>query len=277
MTVAVVLDMDPRWWCHNDAVNLMESIKFYISFMGNSVGPQLKVGIYACFSDKTETVVCGDWMSCLAKLDDELEALIMRRRSGSLESVVYESPIAQGISKSILYIGKVGDSLAISSRIIVFECSRESVDFASQSVALSNCGWAAANVRIHVVSLASETPSSNLLSVSTKTGGVHIPYSMTVGGGKLIQSMLFHLATPDDSAVKVLKIRPQSVRTHMGTTCVCHNKPMDKGYVCSICLAIYCAETGAICSVCGSRFRREAKDELPIRLQVFSKLFSLPQ
>ena len=274
MTLAVVLDMDSRWWCESPSAHVMESLKFYISVLGNSVGT-LGMSVYACFSDKTETVVSGDWSVCLNKIEDELESLIVRRKELSVETASFETPIAQGISKSILFLRK-SSNVGVSPRVVVFECSRETVDFSSQSVALSNCGWSAGSSKVHVVSLASETPSSNLLSVCVKTGGVHIPHPLTIGG-KLIQSMLFHLAAPDDGVVKLLKVRPQSSRTHMGTTCVCHNKPMDKGYVCSICLAIYCAETGAICSVCGSRFRREAKDELPVRLQVFSKLFSLPQ
>jgi hypothetical protein len=272
MSLAIVLDMDSRWWCSETTAHLLESLKYYISFMGNSVG-KLEMSVYACFSDGTETVVSGDWSMCVLKLEDELESLIVRRKESVVENV-FETPIAQGISKSILFTRRHG---SISSRIIVFECSRETVDFSSQSVALSNCGWSTGNCRIHVVSLVSDTPSSNLLLVCSKTGGVHIPRSMTGVGGKLVQSMLFHLAAPDDSVMRVLKTRPQSNRTHMGTTCVCHNKPMDKGYVCSICLAIYCSETGAICGVCGSRFRREAKDEAPLRLQMFSKLFSLQQ
>ena len=276
MSLAIVLDMDSRWWSlDRSPSNLIESVKFYISFLGNSVG-KLGMSVYACFSDRTETVVSGDWAACVNKLEDELESLIVRRKElGADERIDFETPVAQGISKSILFLRR-NVSTGISPRVVVFECSRDTVDFSSQSVALSNCGWSSGACNVHVVSLASDTPSSNLLSVCSKTSGVHIPFAMTTGG-KLIQSLLFHLATPDESAVKLLKVRPQSTRTHMGTTCVCHNKPMDKGYVCSICLAIFCAETGAICSVCGSRFRREAKDELPVRLQVFSKLFSLPQ
>jgi len=275
MSLAIVLDMDSRWWCGQTTPSLLiEALKFYISFLGNSVG-KVGMSVYACFSDRTETVVSGDWAVCVNKLEDELESLIVRRKEQGHGEPNFETPIAQGISKSILFLRK-NSTVGVSPRIIVFECSRETVDFSSQSVALSNCGWSSGSSKVHVVSLGSDTPSSNLLSVCTKTGGVHIPYSMTTGG-KLIQSLLFHLAAPDDGVVKLLKVRPQSSRTHMGTTCVCHNKPMDKGYVCSICLAIYCTETGAICSVCGSRFRREAKDELPVRLQVFSKLFSLPQ
>jgi hypothetical protein len=273
MSLAVVLDMDTRWWCSHSSGYIIESLKYYISFMGNSTG-KLEMSVYACFADGTETVVSGDWSACVLKLEDELESLIARRK-GALSDKVFETPIAQGISKGVLFTRRHSGN--ISSRIIVFECSRETVDFSSQSVALSNCGWSTGNCRVHVVSLGSDSPSSNLLLVCSKTGGVHIPRSMTGLGGKLVQSMLFHLCAADDSVTRVMKTRPQSNRTHMGTTCVCHNKPMDKGYVCSICLAIYCSETGAICGVCGSRFRREAKEEAPLRLQMFSKLFSLQQ
>ena len=59
----------------------------------------------------------------------------------------------------------------------------------------------------------------------------------------------------------------------MVAVCACHNNAIDKGYVCSICLSIYCSDSAGICAVCGSRIRREARDELPLHAQVFSKLF----
>jgi len=274
--LGIVLDMDSRWWCAGEKdgsedrlESLIQIIKFYISFMGNC-GGDIAVSIIACFSDRSEVAVKGDWKFCVENFNDEMHALILRRTNRESGHQL-ESPIAQGISKSILYMKK---RECIDSRVIVFDCSRESVDFSNQSVALSNCGWAAsscavAKCRVHVVSLVSTTPSSNLLSVCSKTGGIHIPMC---SGGKLLQSLLFHL-TASESLVG-LKVRPQSQRSHMGTVCVCHNRSIDKGYVCSICLSIYCNETSGICSVCGSRIRREAKDDLPVNLQIFSKLFS---
>jgi hypothetical protein len=277
-----VVDMDTRWWCEGTENGLVctdrfrtivSALKFYMSFLGNSlsVGEALLASVIACFSDRAEVVSVGEWAACKAGFENGLTGAIQKRLG---VAPVLETPIAQGISKSLLFLKK---KECTESKVIVFECSRESIDFSSQSVPLSNCGWAASmaeKCRLHVVSLASATPSSNLLSICAKTGGIHIPYSMCGVPGKLVQSLMFHLTGSDDVVSKSLKVRPQSQRAHMGTVCVCHNRSIDKGYVCSICLSIYCNETSGICSVCGSRIRREAKDDLPINQQIFSRLFS---
>ena len=282
--LVIVLDMNIYWWNGNDRFDMIvESVGFYVGIMGQSLAfpAQLKVAVIAAFSEKSETILVGDEWKFIGGLREGLKRAILVRQRDSRNDVMYESPIGQGLTRALCLVnkerkrggGKIG-------KIVMFDCTMEMTDLTSQSVALSNCGWAANGTdddlvaRVHVVSLASSTPSSSLIAVCAKTGGVHIPYVKCQSFGELIQAMLFHLTLEDEGLIKILKTRPQSQRLHMGTVCACHNKSIDKGYVCSICLSIYCTETAGICSVCGSRVRREAKDELPISLQIFSKLFS---
>ncbi len=37
-------------------------------------------------------------------------------------------------------------------------------------------------------------------------------------------------------------------------SCFCHQKPIDVGYACSVCLSVFCAKSGS-CSTCGSKFQ----------------------
>jgi transcription initiation factor TFIIH subunit 3 len=39
-------------------------------------------------------------------------------------------------------------------------------------------------------------------------------------------------------------------------SCFCHKAPVDVGYVCSVCLSIYCSECAA-CSTCGADYNDE--------------------
>lgn len=268
--------MDPRWWKAEGEFpksHVLDTLSFYVSAVGESLPypGKMDVCLIAAFSQQARTLYTGDWN------DFQRGIIQLKEQMGVSETVteVFESPIAQGISKALAYVNK-HKKTNVSGRILVLECSKETTDFATQSVPLSNCGCSANGVNdssplasISVVSLASNTPSSALMGLCVKTGGVHIPLDKCRDCGSLLQALIFHLTPP----IRTLKTRPQSQRTHMNTTCVCHNKSVDKGYVCSVCLAIYCIETAGICSVCGSRVRREAKDELPIHAQIFSKLY----
>jgi hypothetical protein len=275
--LAIVIDMDPRWWLFNDTNrSLVDVIAFYIAAVGESLPhpSKMDVALIAAFPEGAQTIFTGDWTGArggITRLKERLEAM-----AKSTPEEVYESPVAQGVSKALCYMNKRKVGVG---RIVVFDCSLEPTDFSAQAVPMSNCGWAAAGstdseplAKINVVSLASETPSSVLIGICAKSGGVHIPRGKGYEMGALVQALMFYQVA-SDTATKSLKKRRQSQRTYMGTTCACHNKSIDKGYVCSVCLAIYCTETAGICSVCGSRIRREAKDDLPIHAQIFSKLF----
>ena len=274
-TLVVVIDMDQRYWGRSGRLqSTIEAISFYVASLCQSLPfpSTIKLAVIAAFSDKSETILSGDWK----RIADLSQALDAAMQSHAPPGTIYESPMGQAVSRALTFANKRRS--ATPARIVVFDCSVQPTDFSSQSVALSNCGWAAIGAsesllaRVHVVSLASATPSASLLALCGKTGGTHIPSQFTQSSGELLQALLFHL-TASESILKQLKCRPQLSTLHMGTVCVCHNKSIDRGYVCSICLSIYCSETAGICAVCGSRIRREAKDEQPISAQVFGKLF----
>ena len=47
--------------------------------------------------------------------------------------------------------------------------------------------------------------------------------------------------------------------------CFCHRKVVDVGYVCSICLSIFCEPPeGAICFTCGTKLRLQDYGKKPV-------------
>jgi transcription initiation factor TFIIH subunit 3 len=231
----------------------------------------MDVALIAAFPDRAEYIVQGDWRT-IGDLAESLRVAISKQNIGE---EIYESPVAQGISRGLCYIKK----RKVKGHILVFDCSEDITALSSQSVGLSNCGWAAVGTtddnesqlaRISVVSLASAHPSAGLVSLVSRTNGIHIPKKFSESKGSLMQALLFHVCPP---STQHLKIRPPDAQQEMNAVCACHNKALDRGYVCSICLSIYCTDSAGICGVCGSRMRREAKESLPIHAQVFSILF----
>jgi hypothetical protein len=271
-SVAVVLDVDSRG-VHKLTRFVLEAVSFYISAIGLAART-MDLAVIAAFPQKSEYLLSGDWtqISTLVLKGEEAMKLLHANRQDS----ELETPIAQAVSKALCFVRKRNPTGG--GRVILFEHSLDPTEFSSQSVSLSNCAWAANQIaaRIHLVSLGTHSPSASLVSLCHKTGGTHIVFSHTQTLGELVQALLFHL-TARESVASLLKVRPAPSTQHMGAVCACHNKLLDKGYVCSICLSIYCAETAGTCAVCGSRIRREAKDDQAISAQLFSKLFHQPQ
>jgi hypothetical protein len=268
MSLAIVLDMDPRWWVDDQRItNLLDSIKLFIAAVGATIPfpSQLDVAVIAAFPDKAEIVAHGPWRT-VTGFQSDLQVSLQARANGSSE--VFESPVAQAISRGLCFIKKRGSE----GHIVVFDCSQDPTDFSAQTVALSNCAWACGSLaKTSVVALGSSKPSSALLGLVSRTCGIFIPHQFTLTAGGLSEALLFHLVAP---MTYNLKVRPQETSQEMNASCVCHNKVVDKGYICSICLSIHCSDAAGICSVCGSRIRREAKDELPVHSQVFTRLFT---
>ena len=274
MTFVVVLDIDPRWWNKSERFSLVvTSVKSFISGLGLSLPfpSVMDVAIIAAFPDKAVTISQGSWRDVADFSQPLLAAIADRRTLFESSTELFESPIAQGVSRGLAYITKRA-SVAGTGNIMVLECSTDPTDYASQTVALSNCACDSSSIRVNVVSLGSAKPSSAILGLVARTSGVHIPYQYTQSCGQLVEALQFHLAP--FAVIGSLKVRPPEATQEMNAVCACHNRVIDKGYVCSICLSIYCSDSASICTVCGSRIRREAKDELPLHAQVFSKLFA---
>jgi hypothetical protein len=273
--LVIVLDMDPRWFNTVDRVrSVVDIVSFYVSAVGNSIPPpgSLSLSVITAFPSRARTLFTGDWTR-IKELSDTLSEAIKAE-----PAVHFETPISQALSHALSYVKK--HSAGIPGRVVLFDCSMDPTDLATQSIPLSNVGWAAAGTdtgvplaRLNVVSLASETPSSALISLVPKTGGVQITHNYTTSHGELLEAIMFHLTVPEELR-GIVKTRPGSDKTHMGAVCVCHNQPITRGYVCSTCLSVYCTDKCAICPVCGARIRREAKEEQSMSNQLFSKLFT---
>jgi len=95
--------------------------------------------------------------------------------------------------------------------------------------------------------LASED-SSFLQQTAHITGGIYLRPSTERG---LLQYMLSSFLA-DRYSRKFLTLPVQSSVDYRAS-CFCHKKVIDYGFVCSVCLSIFCKSTGA-CSTCGVKF-----------------------
>ncbi|KAK9803213.1 hypothetical protein WJX73_003629 [Symbiochloris irregularis] len=90
--------------------------------------------------------------------------------------------------------------------------------------------------------------SAYLQQAAHITGGQYLRPSKP---GALLQYLLT-LYLADTNTRKLLKY-PPSPGIDFSASCFCHKNPIDMGFVCSVCLSIFC-ENVKECSTCGTKF-----------------------
>ena len=91
--------------------------------------------------------------------------------------------------------------------------------------------------------------SSLLQQASNLTNGFYFKIPQING----LLNYLLWLFLPNESARKIL-VYPPNAEVDYRAACFCHRKLIDVGYVCSVCLSVFCSFT-PICSTCNCNFQ----------------------
>ncbi|MCJ1278079.1 RNA polymerase II transcription factor B subunit 4 [Puttea exsequens] len=135
---------------------------------------------------------------------------------------------------------------SINPRILILSVS---ADLAHQYIPIMNTIFAAQRLRIpiSIAKLASPTPF--LQQASDATGGTYIDLARNPRG--LLQYLMMGFL-PDQASQRFL-VSPTAVGVDFRAACFCHRRVVDVGFVCSICLSIFCeVPEGAVCGTCGT-------------------------
>ncbi|WVO24877.1 uncharacterized protein IAS62_006257 [Cryptococcus decagattii] len=122
-------------------------------------------------------------------------------------------------------------------------------------VGLMNCVFAAqkAKVPIDILSLPPSTIDSSppifLQQAAHLTDGVYWQWN---GRGGLLQYLHSIYLTPPSLRHHPFVTPPQDA-VNFRAVCFCHHRTLDVGFVCSVCLSIFC-EPKPICAMCKTRF-----------------------
>lgn len=91
--------------------------------------------------------------------------------------------------------------------------------------------------------------SSLLQQASNLTNGFYFKIPQISG----LLNYLLWLFLPNESTRKIL-VYPPNAQVDYRAACFCHRKLIDVGYVCSVCLSVFCSFT-PICSTCDCNFQ----------------------
>ncbi|KAJ4296631.1 RNA polymerase II transcription factor B subunit 4 [Kalmusia sp. IMI 367209] len=135
---------------------------------------------------------------------------------------------------------------SLTGRILIVSVSG---DLANQYIPVMNSIFAAQRRRIPIDILKLAGDTVLLQQASDATGGVYMKPDRPEG---LLQYLMMAFL-PDPTARRSL-VTPSAGGVDFRAACFCHRKVVDIGYVCSVCLSIFCTADlpNNLCLTCGS-------------------------
>ncbi|KAJ2362567.1 RNA polymerase II transcription factor B subunit 4, partial [Coemansia sp. RSA 2607] len=171
------------------------------------------------------------------------------------------SLISRALSKALCHINQMRSSTldALWPRVLILSAG---VDAASEYISLMNGIFAAQRmgVLIDVCKVAGAGDSVFLQQAAEISGGVYLRVDVRAGWS-LLQTLLFSFLA--DHYTREVLYLPGNERTDFRAMCFCHKRVVDIGYVCSVCLSIFC-QMAPVCSTCQTKFSiRSGRAEKP--------------
>ncbi|XP_023298919.2 general transcription factor IIH subunit 3 [Lucilia cuprina] len=161
-----------------------------------------------------------------------------------------ESLLAGSMSMALCYISRIQRNSAagvkIHSRILVLTGSNEC---ASQYMTYMNVFFTAQKLGIVLDVCALDKSLSLLQQGCDITGGQYLRLTQLDG---LLQYLLW-VFLPDPQMRQKL-VLPPPTKVDYRAACFCHRELIDIGYVCSVCLSIFC-KFSPICTTCHTVFK----------------------
>ncbi|KAK4511235.1 low-affinity phosphate transporter [Mucor velutinosus] len=201
-------------------------------------GNRRNANMYPHFQIVTDQIV-----SNLQKLLSSTDASFLNKDMGA-------SPTITGaLSMALCYINRVtklDDEGHIKPRILVLSVSPDS---AYQYIPLMNCIFSAqkASIPLDVCKVFGEE-TAFLQQASNITGGVYVKME----NRQALLEYLMMAFLPDRYSRNYLNL-PSQDQVDFRAACFCHKKIVDIGFVCSVCLSIFC-KWSPVCSTCKTKF-----------------------
>jgi len=192
-------------------------------------------GRYELFANIEETV------------REELSDLVVNDRSGELHS---DCLLAGAMSMALCYVTRMKkehpEKETLSSRILVVKGSE---DNPSQYMSIMNAVFTAQKLNIVIDACILDNESILLQQACDITDGT---YTRIPQPAALLEYLLW-IFLPDAITRRKLA-SPPKLKVDYRAACFCHRTLIDVGYVCSICLSIFCVFS-PICSNCHATFK----------------------
>ncbi|XP_037536304.1 general transcription factor IIH subunit 3 [Nematolebias whitei] len=175
--------------------------------------------------------------------------------------------LAGSLAKALCYINRVSKKMEVGqdvkSRILVIKAAE---DCALQYMNFMNVIFAAQKHNILIDACVLDSESGLLQQACDITGGVYLKIPQKIA---LAQYLLWVFLP--DSEQRTQLVLPPPAHVDYRAACFCHRNLIEIGYVCSVCLSIFC-NFSPICTTCETAF----KIQLPQMVKPKKKKMKLP-
>ncbi|KAK8552275.1 hypothetical protein V6N12_040880 [Hibiscus sabdariffa] len=261
--VVVLLDTNPFFWS-SSSLSFSQFLSHVLAFFNailtlNQLNQVVVIAtgynscdyIFDSASDLNRSFENGRMPVMSSSLLQKLEEFLIKDEQLSKEEPegrIKSSLFLGSLSMALCYIQRVFRSGALHPHPRIL-CLQGSPDGPEQYVAIMNAIFSAQRSEVPIDSCYIGAQNSAFLQqASYITGGVHhkpqnldglFQYLMTIFATDLHSRSFIHL--------------PKPVGVDFRASCFCHKNTIDMGYVCSVCLSIFCKHHKK-CSTCGSVF-----------------------
>ncbi|KAA8546399.1 hypothetical protein F0562_002862 [Nyssa sinensis] len=255
----VLVDTNPFFWSTtNNALSFSKFLSHVLAFLNSTLLLNqlnqvvvIATGFNSCdyVYDSSSNSVAPNQRT--ERLLQKLEEFVIKDEQLSKEESadgIGSSLLSGSLSMALCYIQRVFRSgpLHPQPRIL---CLHGSPDGPQQYVAIMNAIFSAQRSMVPIDScVIGAQHSAFLQQASYITGGVYLKPQQLDG---LFQYLATVFAT-DLHSRNFLQL-PKPVGVDFRASCFCHKNTIDMGYICSVCLSIFCKHHKK-CSTCGSVF-----------------------
>ncbi|KAJ0806275.1 putative TFIIH subunit Tfb4/GTF2H3, von Willebrand factor A-like domain superfamily [Helianthus annuus] len=253
----VLIDTNPLFWSSTAAsLSFSKFLSQVLSFVNsvlllNQLNQVMVIatGLNSCdyIYDSSSGPTTPMFETLLQKLEDFVAKDEELNKDDSVDGIG-SSLLSGSLSMALCYIQRVfrSGSLHPQPRIL---CMHGSQDGSGQYVAIMNSIFSAQRSMVPIDScVIGSQHSAFLQQASYITGGVYLKPQQPDG---LFQYLTTVFAT-DLHSRSYLHL-PKPVGVDFRASCFCHKNTIDMGYICSVCLSIFCKHHKK-CSTCGSAF-----------------------
>ncbi|XP_040203208.1 general transcription factor IIH subunit 3 [Rana temporaria] len=280
--LVVVVDVNPIWWgkqaLNQSAVTLPKCMDA-VMVMGNShlfMGRNNKLAVIASHLQESRLLFPGkQWKSgdfsgessifesnVSGSKDGKYELLTaandmiaddirdLMTKSTEVKGQRTDTMLAGSLAKALCYINRINKETKagqeVKSRILVIKAAEDS---ALQYMNFMNVIFAAQKQNILIDACVLDTDSGLLQQACDITGGIYLKIPQV---NSLLQYLLW-VFLPDPDQRTQLNL-PPPVHVDYRAACFCHRNLIEIGYVCSVCLSIFC-NFSPICTTCETAFK----------------------
>lgn len=270
--LVVICDVNIQWWAnhnvtYNDSNSFQHCMDSILAFCNSylMLSHCNKLAFIACHADECRFIYSCDESSAVSlenvqndgKFDfftefnevvQEKVKELMNKENYNLQPTA-PSLLAGGLTKALCYIHNFNKNVIgpkTVSRILVV---KGSPDASMHYMSIMNCIFASQKQGVVIDCCALISNSGFMQQACDITGGTYFTAEDLAG---LLEYLLW-MFLPEPDLRSKLNL-PASVQIDYRAACFCHKRLLDIGFVCSICLSIYCQFVPK-CATCQTKFR----------------------